>query len=178
MTQGNRYAYSENESAQAVKIPFGKQDRFVMAMYLPQRNDSKAFFESLESSVQKLNSSFSNTPGTIVIPRFKVEYGNEEMVSVLGALGVAQSFSDAANFKGITYEDSKINKIIHKAVIEVNEEGAEAAAATVIGGARTTSVPVDLPFFFQADHPFYYEIRDEKTDVILFSGILNEPKQK
>jgi len=177
MTQGGRFQYHVGQDGtQAVQIPFGKTKRMIMSMHLPGENvDVMSLVDG-----RKLQSlMFSNREGTISIPRFSIEYGNDKVVDVLKAMGVKLAFSDSAQFPNIAEgEAAKINKIIHKAVIDVMEEGAEAAAVTVVGGARATSVEVNPPFYFRADRPFYFEIKDTETNVVLFSGILKDASKK
>jgi serpin B len=64
--------------------------------------------------------------------------------------------------------------VIHKAFVDVNEEGTEAAAATAVM-MRALAAPMDKPKVFKADHPFIYLIRDNRSGVILFMGRLSEP---
>ena len=69
-----------------------------------------------------------------------------------------------------------LGTVVHKAFIEVNEEGTEAAAATGMGIRVTSIAPVQpKPVVFRADHPFVYIIRDNQTDSILFIGKVMNP---
>jgi serine protease inhibitor len=72
-------------------------------------------------------------------------------------------------------ENLYINDVIHKAVIEVNEEGTEAAAATAVE-MRLTSVMMDEPFKMILDRPFFLAICDEETDAMLFMGSIVDPE--
>jgi len=178
MVQSGRYPYYEDRQLQAVRLPFGKERRFGLTLFMPRSDSAKEFFSALRSEdLDRANAGLRSRKGTVHIPKFKLEWGNDKFVDILKSMGVKVAFSDDANFDGIAENESaKINKIIHKTFIEVNEEGAEAAAVTVVGGARTTSVEIDTPFNFEGDHPFYYEIQDNTTGVVLFSGVLHEPK--
>lgn len=69
--------------------------------------------------------------------------------------------------------DLYISEVKHKAFVEVNEEGTEAAAATSIGIALTSA----MPFTFVADHPFLMMIRDQRTDALLFVGVVVDPSR-
>ena len=88
------------------------------------------------------------------------------------------AFSDAADFSGISDPEKeiplKITDVLHKAFVEVNEEGTEAAAATAVIMAKTVSVKPPDPVF-RADHPFLFCIRDNATGNILFMGRLTDP---
>jgi serpin B len=97
---------------------------------------------------------------------------------VLESMGMTLAFSPGqADFSGIsTEEELFISAVIHKALVDVNEEGTEAAAATAVG-IRVTSAPVrDEPIVFRADHPFVFLIRDNRSGSMLFLGRLTNPK--
>ena len=92
-------------------------------------------------------------------------------------MGMPQAFSRQADFSGMTGKpEFRISAAIHKAYIDVNEEGTEAAAATAIG-MRATAMRVEPePVVFEADHPFLFMIRDRKTGAILFLGRVVDPR--
>ena len=71
-----------------------------------------------------------------------------------------------------------ISKVLHKAFVEVNEKGTEAAAATAVMMMMARSAPITLPFIptFKADRPFLFLIRDIKTGSVLFIGRMTNPK--
>ena len=73
-----------------------------------------------------------------------------------------------------------INKMLHKAFVEVNEKGTEAAAATAVMMSRSKSAPITVPFTptFKADLSFLFLIRDRITGNILFMGRINDPRMK
>jgi serpin B len=88
-------------------------------------------------------------------------------------MGVA--FSPAADLSGIsTKEKLYIDAVLHKAVIDVNEQGTKAAAVTI--GVVKTSMPLTPPFSFVADRPFAYCIVDNATQMPLFIGKLEKPE--
>jgi serpin B len=114
--------------------------------------------------------------GTVLVslPRFKVETAFK-LKEVLCALGAELAFSDGADFSGIGQERLKISEVVHKAFVEVNEEGTEAAAATAVLMPESGGPPPQ-PVEFKADHPFLFFIRDRRTNAVLFSGRLLDPK--
>ena len=87
-------------------------------------------------------------------------------------------FSDRADFSGINdgKEPLQISAVIHKAFIDVNEVGTEAAAATAIGIRATMAIKPTPPTPFRADHPFLFLLRDRRTGSLLFLGCLNRPE--
>ena len=121
------------------------------------------------------------------IPRFKMTW-DAELASQLQGLGMPLAFSRAqADFSGINGhpppdEDSFfISAVFHKAFVEVNEEGTEAAAATAVvmelAAALERSTPPPIPVF-RADHSFLFAIRDRKSDAILFLGRMADPTRE
>ncbi|KAL1258619.1 hypothetical protein QQF64_009196 [Cirrhinus molitorella] len=110
----------------------------------------------------------------VSLPKFKMEE-TYDMNSILISMGMEDVFDDMkVNLSGMSSNnDLVVSKVIHKAFIEVNEEGTEAAGATgvVIG---TTSVPID-PKTFIADHPFLFFIRHNPSNSILFYGRFCSP---
>ncbi|MBV8229818.1 MAG: hypothetical protein JO329_07530, partial [Planctomycetaceae bacterium] len=96
---------------------------------------------------------------------------------MLSAMGMPDAFDlDRADFSGMTRgRDLYISAVIHKAFVEVNEEGTEAAAATgVVMSVR--AVRPEPVASFRADHPFAFLIRDRRTGSLLFMGRVANPK--
>lgn len=84
-----------------------------------------------------------------------------------------QAFSPAADFSGLNGERNLfIGVVVHKAYVDVNEEGTEAAAATGVG-VKLTAAPVRNEF--RADHPFVFLIRDNRSGSVLFLGRVLNP---
>jgi serpin B len=107
----------------------------------------------------------------VELPRFELE-SSFGLGSTLASMGMPQAFTDQADFSGMTGErDLFISKVIHKAFVEVNEEGTEAAAATgvVMELASAPAEPI------RVDHPFVFLILDRRTDSVLFLGRVVDP---
>jgi len=86
-----------------------------------------------------------------------------------------RAFTEGADFSGITSDtDLMISVVVHKAFVDVNEQGTEAAAATGVGIVATSAAPAPTPVF-RADHPFLFLIRDMQSGSILFMGRLADP---
>jgi serpin B len=100
-----------------------------------------------------------------------------ELRDTLGAMGMPLAFDARADFSGMTANRGLfISAAIHKAYIDVNEEGTEAAAATGIRMMRPTMVRVQTPpIIFLADHPFIFLIRDNRSGGVLFIGRVTDP---
>jgi serpin B len=93
-------------------------------------------------------------------------------------MGMADAFTGNADFSGMTgHRDFAISEVVHKAYIDVNEEGTEAAAATsVTMRAMAMRAPQQPPPVFRADHPFLFVIRDNRSASILFMGRTADPR--
>jgi len=112
----------------------------------------------------------------ISLPRFKMEE-KYDMKSLLISMGMEDVFDEKkVNLSGMSSNnDLVLSKVIHKAFVEVNEEGTEAAAATVTV-IMTSSMPSSTPpKIFTADHPFHFFIRHNPSNAILFYGRLCSP---
>ncbi len=177
MSQSGNYQYLRGDNFQAVSLPYGQGGTSIY-LFLP---DEASSLTSLLSGLsfqkwQQWMTSFRNSPGDVKILRFKMDY-SRDLNDPLKALGMGVAFDRSkADFSGIREQkDLFISQVKHKAVIEVNEEGTEAAAATSVGMSTTSMRPVQQRFNFVADRPFLLAIRDQQTGAILFLGTVFEP---
>ena len=177
MSQTGDYRYYANEQFQAVRLPYGKGD-MSMYIFLPQPD------VSLEQFNQQLNienwqewlTQMRSQPGNILLPKFKLEY-TTELQDILSALGMQQIFDrDRADFSAMTDSPVAIDTVKHKAVIEVDEEGTEAAGVTSIGIRITSAMPENQSFDLNINRPFFFAIQDDITESILFMGNVVEPQ--
>jgi serine protease inhibitor len=175
MFKFGKYKYYENQDLQLISLPYGS-GRLSMNIFLPQKTSNLANFLTQLNS-ENLNSwlkQMSLKEGKIQIPRFKQEY-ETNLNNILQQLGAASMFNPAqANFANLSEESLAVDTIKHKAVIEVNEEGTEAAATTSIGIVTTS---VQIPFNMIVNRPFFYTIQDSETGAILFMGTVHNPEQ-
>ncbi|KAF7014015.1 hypothetical protein CFC21_028045 [Triticum aestivum] len=111
--------------------------------------------------------------GEFRVPRFKLSF-HDSVVGVLNKLGLRLPFSEAADLSDMTGLPLVLSEVIHKAVIEVNEEGTRAAAVTMEEGCAAKPRPPP-PVDFVADHPFAYFIVDEGTGAVVFAGHVLDP---
>ena len=178
MSQSGSYRYYKGKDFQSVALPYGT-GKVSMYVFLPDEQKGLNEFEkdlTAENWDIWLNS-FRQTPGELMLPRFKVEW---ELVlnDALKALGMTEAFDPArADFSQIAkvnpVNNLFISQVKHKSWCEVNEEGTEAAAATSVVGAMTTSV--QQRFVMKVDRPFFFAIRDNQTGVVLFMGSVTNP---
>jgi serpin B len=116
----------------------------------------------------------------VSLPRFKITQ-QFELSSTLEALGMKAAFDqNSADFSAMTGDKSLvISAAIHKAYIDLDENGTEAAAATAVvmhmAMAARPLTPPPPPIVFTADHPFLFLIRDNASGAILFMGRVTDP---
>jgi serine protease inhibitor len=168
------FNYAENDNYQMIELAY-QGDEVSMVIVLPVEN-SDATTSIDEQSFNELKASMKKQKVNVFIPRFKFET-KYMMADDLKKLGMPTAFdSSQADFSGMTgNDDLYIDKIIHQAYIDVNEEGTEAAAATGIAMAGK-AMPSE-PIIFNADHPFMFVIQQKSNGNILFMGRVNDPTQ-
>ena len=112
----------------------------------------------------------------MAIPKFKMS-GGFGLTKTLQALGLKDAFDTRADFSGMDGRPHwlYLSAVLHRAFIEVNEKGTEAAAATGIV-VDTVSLSTRQPRAFRADHPFVFLICESTTGTILFMGRVSEPE--
>lgn len=171
MSQSSQYLYYEREKFQAVSLPYG-DGRVSMYIFLPKESSSIEEFKTLLTveNWRSWMSRFYEMEGDIELPRFKSEYC-KVLNDALITLGMGEAFSGDANFEGMGAGAFMISQVIHKAFIEVNEEGSEAAAATAV----IMTKGVMSRFSMMVNRPFFYAIRDNQTGVLLFMGFVLNP---
>jgi serpin B len=175
MHQVKRFNYMGTELFQALELPY-QGDRLSMVVLLPQADDGLPELERKLSSMNLTSwlSQMVKQKVNVFLPRFTV-LSELELNEHLETLGMTDAFSTAtADFSGITpTEELYISLAIHKAFIDVDEEGTTAAAVTAVVMAPTgLAAPIPI---FRCDHPFLFLIRDTRTGSILFIGRLTRP---
>ena len=175
MSQSGDYQYYRGDKFQAVRLFYGDKGAS-LDLFLPDKDssiDDLLKRLSLEQ-YRQWTGSYHQAPGDIKIPRFKMEY-ESSLNDPLKAMGMGVAFARGkADFSGmLDQNDLYISEVKHKAVVEVNEEGTVAAAATSVG---VTQVMAIQRFTFIADHPFLMMIRDQRTDALLFMGVVVDPE--
>jgi serpin B len=180
MHRSGAFRYFSGGSFQMLEIPY-KSNELSMIVLLP--NDA-AGLPALEQgltadNVESWLEQLKIEPKVILtLPKFKLTE-EFELADTLGAMGMPNAFARTrADFSGMTGKrDLWISAVIHKAFVDVNEEGTEAAAAT---GITMRSAMVHMPdrippIIFRADHPFVFLIRDTVSGSILFMGRVTDP---
>lgn len=173
MEQKGNFKYLENDLFQAVDLPYGKDGRFSMYVLLPKKDLKQVTSTMSAQSWSEWMDGFYEREGVIILPKFKVEY-DKELKNSLTSLGMSSAFGKNANFDNIA-KDLFISSVKHKAYIDVSEEGTETAGVTSVEAGITSTVPQDS-FSMKVDKPFFFAIRDNRLETILFMGIINDPK--
>lgn len=176
MFQEGNYPYYETEQFQAVSLPYGKDGKLSFYIFLPKPNSNlKAFQQNLNvANWTQWMTQFSNREGSIRLPKFKADY-EVTLNDALKALGMEEAFSSRADFSGMG-KNLAISKVKQKTLVEVNEEGTEAAAATSVGIIATSYTEPQKPFQMVVDRPFFCAIRDRQTGSVLFMGTIINPQ--
>ncbi|MBL8798361.1 MAG: serpin family protein, partial [Planctomycetia bacterium] len=179
MRRNGDYKYLDGGSFQALELPYANKE-LSMLVFLPKKVDGLAEFEQTLSAekLQTWQGQMRQREVRVFLPRFKMT-AEFKLNNVLQALGMSDVFDKGrSNLSGITNaEQLYITAAIHKAFVDVNEEGTEAAAATAVLIAPTSAPLVQPPPEFRADHPFFFVIRDNRSGSILFAGRLVEPEK-
>ncbi len=170
-----RLKYFKGAGFAALELPY-KDNKLSMIVFLPDKADGLAEFEkSLTSeNVKKwLARMYPKKISSVALPRFTMTQ-EFELSDTLKELGMPTAFSMGADFSGMTgSRDLFISKVVHKAFVDVNEEGTEAAAATAVVMAPT-GMPAP-PTNFHADHPFLFMLKENATGAVLFMGRVADP---
>ena len=174
MRQTHVLPYLETETFQSVNLPHGQNKRLSMYVFLPRNLET--FIKGFDIKAwDNWMTKYETIEGTILLPRFKMEYA-KELRPVLTKLGMGAAFQNDADLSGISdKERSKMSEVVHKTYVDVNEEGTEAAAATSVGRTVTSFEPQRKTFYMEVNRPFFFAIRDNQNQEILFMGIVNNP---
>ena len=177
----NRFNYTETDELQILELPYSG-DKLSMFILLPKENNNiSTILDSLnEELYNEWISALHKVNVDIYLPKFKIETPLYGLNDYLKKLGMEKAFTDDADFSGITGKtDLKIDTVIHKAYIDVNEEGTEAAAATAVIMAVTSIDGGNEPsrIVFNCNHPFIFCIQHKDTNTIIFIGKIIDPLQ-
>ncbi|MFI5381820.1 MAG: serpin family protein [Tepidisphaerales bacterium] len=180
MSRGNTPGgFYQDEQLQLLDLPY-KGGSLAMFIILPRQHDGLAAIEKdlTGKKLDELAAKVKSGSGLVQLPRFKFEV-KYELNAALQAIGVRRAFVfGQADLTGVSDSTEAkllyVSQAIHKAFVEVNEEGTEAAAATALV-LRSGGAPRPPANIFRADHPFLFLIRDTKTGAVLFMGRMSDP---
>jgi len=168
--KGVYFNYTENDLMQALELPY-ENCSISMLIILPKEdyNLSSVLDYLNESNFLQLVQSMHETKVDVYLPKFKIETPLYRLEKYLENLGMHLAFTPFADFSGIAPGVGWIDKVLHKAFVEVDEEGTEAAAATAV-------IMVGIGKIFDCNHPFLFTIFHKDTGTILFMGNVVDPR--
>ena len=172
------FNYTETETVQVLELPYDG-DEISMIIALPKDDsDLSTVISSLDETIyDSWIDNLEQREVDIYLPKFKIETPVLNLNDYLQTLGLKDAFGNDADFSGITgNKDLLISDVLHKAYIDVNEEGTEAAAATaVIMELKSINGGGSSRVVFDCDHPFLFMLQHKETGTILFMGTLENP---
>lgn len=161
----------QDDQYQLLNLPYERGD-LSMVILLPRAKDG---LSALEKSLafKDLEANLARAKRYAVklsMPKLKMA-AEESLKAPLIKMGMKLAFTEAADFSGLTTRDKlQITSVVHKAFVDVNEKGTEAAAATAVVVGVTSAPAPNPPAEFNADHPFLFWIQDNRTGSVLFMG--------
>jgi serpin B len=170
MYTGGLFRYKDDENIQVLELAYAGEE-VSMLVILPRDGYSVRDLERDmgRGSLEDWTEGLSLRDVRVFLPRFKVT-GKFAMKETLKAMGMVEAFSDNADFSGMSNTPLQIDEVLHRAFVEVNEEGTEASAATAVIMKKRGRIPM-----FRADRPFIFLIRDSRTGAVLFMGRVSNP---
>jgi serpin B len=168
-------SYAEDETMQTIELPY-KSQKISMLVFLPVKGNENEFAQKIDAGqFTKWIDNMKMQKIIISLPKFKLN-SSFDLNEMLKQSGMSTAFSNTADFSGISQTHLEISDVIHKAFIEVGEEGTEAAAATALTVmTRSISVPPASAKVFKADRPFVFFLYDKEAKTILFMGKMEKP---
>lgn len=185
MHQTQTFGYARHDGLQVLEMRYVGDD-LAMTIILPDANDGLLAIEE-RLSVEEIDrwvGSLHQQKVRVAFPRARIyPQDSIQLKGELSKLGMPLAFSRSADFSGMSNptdpnESLMIDNVYHKAFVNIDEAGTEAAAATAVvmkarGAAHTPNVPE-----FRADHPFLFLIRDLRTGTILFIGRVHDASER
>jgi serpin B len=170
-----KFNYAETDNLQILEMPY-EGDKLSMMILLP-KNDNLSSLES-SLSLEKINDwrgELREQRVDVFMPKFTFDT-KYFMNETLSKMGMPTAFTYDADFSGMDgTQNLFIQKVIHQAFVDVNEEGTEAAAGSGVSIGFKSAMPQQI--IFRADHPFIFAIQDKDNGNILFLGRVSNPKK-
>ncbi len=167
------YKYLKTDNYQAINLPY-RTNRSSMLIILPDEGAFSNTIHNIESIYQQTQESMTSKNIVLKMPKFEFSTPLYNIKKYLKMLGMNQPFLDNADFSNLSNTTLKIDSVLHKASIKVDEKGTEAVAATVVIDANVTKPPEE-PIVFNINRPFIFFIKDTMSGQILFMGVMRTP---
>lgn len=189
MRQEGGYAVVERPHYRAIRLDYAPSG-LAMIVALPNKVDGlETVARELDArGLEDLRAALKHDVGKLVslaLPRFRTAHRTDQLVETFHNAGMRLAFTDHADFSGMTGRPApeggvKIGQIEHRAVIEVVEEGTEAAAATAVVVVPVSAIrrepPKPIPFV--VDRPFFFYVVDDTSGAVLFQGRIVDPRSQ
>jgi serpin B len=176
------YKHGRDDAA-GVASPGADDTQYSMYLFLPDERQGIAnMVDAITTGPDYMYNVLTKTaPETVkvTLPKFEISF-RRELVLDLPKLGLSLPFSpESADLQGIFKKGQQtfLSRLLHKAVVKVDEDGTEAAAVTM-GMMQVTAMQPELPVEFVADHPFSFFIMEERSGVIVFAGHVLDPTKR
>lgn len=172
--------YFEVEGAQVVELPY-RGNRASMFVVLPEESRPLASFVAdergpLSTGFWAAAQAADRSEVNLTMPKFGFSY-EIKLNDALKEAGMSRSFSNDADFEALSGIPTKVSLVKQNTFVKVDEKGTEAAAVTVVGAVRATSVARPVPEM-AVDRPFLVSIVEKSTGTVLFVGAVNSPEQR
>lgn len=183
MQDSAEFSYADNANAQFIELPYGNA-RVVMYVILPrdEANYQKFVTSFTAADFAALVDNLTTQKVNLKLPRFSLSYGAVDLAQALKSLGMPTAFDmNKADFKPMADVALPlyIGQVLHKAIMDVNESGTEAAAATAVemrfGSAPP--MPTQKPINMTVDHPFIVAISERQSKELLFLASVVKPEK-
>ena len=177
MYQREFFDYVERDGLQIVRLPYAG-GALEMWIALPGEGVSiglDGLLDALaEQGMDYLKDGAEEREVDLFLPKFDLTTENS-LSDALKVLGVELPFDENADFSGISEVPLRIDEILQKVRVQLDEEGTKAAAATAAIVACMALVPEEEPVEVRADRPFAFVIADAETDSVCFAGVVENP---
>ncbi|WP_167434773.1 MULTISPECIES: serpin family protein [Paenibacillus] len=180
MQQKKQFQYSENEDWQAVRLPYGDGQMHLLVVLPREGRTLDEIQQKLLDDPKRLDRGSEYSLVELSLPRFRAEYGMN-LKETLQQMGMEMAFDPyAANFTEMISPGPNlqvyIGQVLHRAVMEVSEQGTVAAASTLVGMAAGSAPPTDWTKM-EVNRPFMVAVVDKSTGAWLFAGNVNQPEE-
>jgi serine protease inhibitor len=166
------YEYFEDDAVQALRLPYGEDEELCFVAVIARNGlapPTITDWDALQTT---------RRVGSIAVPRYRAR-SSMELSAALTALGLGPLFTEGRDFDGLFSgpEDKALSRVLHSALVDVDERGTRAAAVTVVT-VMAVSAPAGTPFELRLDRPFLWAIEDRRTGTLLFLGIVTDPGEE
>ena len=176
MTQTKNFNYYEDNNVQVVELPY-KNDSTSAIVILPKdKIDVDTYLKSLDDNeLNTILAGFTSKRVSLSLPKFEIEF-ETKFKDILMKLGMVQAFDITADFSGIKCSGGiKVNDVIHKTYLKVDEKGTEAAAVTAVDMIATTAL-IEI-VIMNVNRPFIFLLRSSKlpknNDLLFLAKVAN-----